>query len=80
MTGAGNERWALAHKISAAYAAFARTGNPNHPDLPNWPAFNLNQRPTMIFNNECKVLNDPNKEERLALKAVRERQASQNDD
>jgi len=27
----------------------------------------------MIFNNECKVLNDPNKEERLALKAVRER-------
>jgi len=80
MTGAGNERWALAHKISAAYAAFARTGNPNHPDLPNWPAFNLNQRPTMIFNNECKLLNDPNKEERLALKAVRERQASQNDD
>jgi para-nitrobenzyl esterase len=80
MTGAGNERWALAHKISAAYAAFARTGNPNHPDLPNWPAYNLTQRPTMILNNECKVLNDPNKEERLALKAVREAQTSQNDD
>jgi para-nitrobenzyl esterase len=77
MTGAGQERYALAHKISAAYAAFARTGNPNHPDLPNWPAFNLTQRPTMILNNECKVVNDPNREERLALKAVRDAQQSQ---
>ncbi len=40
MTGAGQERYALAHKMSAAWAAFARTGNPNHPDLPKWPAFN----------------------------------------
>ena len=77
MTGAGQERYALAHKMSAAYAAFARTGNPNHPDLPNWPAYNLIQRPTMILNNECKVVNDPNREERLALKAVRDAQQSQ---
>ncbi len=72
MTGAGQERYALAHRMSAAWAAFARTGNPNHPDLPNWPAFNSNERATMIFGNECKVVNDPNREERLALKAVRE--------
>jgi len=63
--------------MSAAYAAFARTGNPNHPDLPNWPAYNLTQRPTMILNNDCKVVNDPNREERLALKAVRDAQQSQ---
>jgi para-nitrobenzyl esterase len=75
MTGAGNERYALAHKMSAAWAAFARNGNPNHPDLPNWPAFNLTQRATMIFNNECKVVNDPNREERLALKAIRDAQS-----
>jgi len=77
MTGAGQERYALAHKMSAAYAAFARTGNPNHTDLPNWPAYNLTQRPTMILNNDCKVVNDPNREERLALKAVRDAQQSQ---
>jgi para-nitrobenzyl esterase len=75
MTGAGNERYALAHKISAAWAAFARNGNPNHPDLPNWPAFTLKDRATMILNNECKVVNDPNREERLALKAIREAQS-----
>jgi para-nitrobenzyl esterase len=72
MTGSGNNRYSLAHKMSAAWAAFARTGNPNHPDLPHWPAFTLKDRATMIFNNECKIVNDPNREERLALKAIRE--------
>lgn len=73
MTGSGQERYALAHKMSGAYAAFARNGNPNHPDLPNWPAYNITQRPTMILGNECKVVNDPNREERMALKAIRDR-------
>jgi para-nitrobenzyl esterase len=72
MTGAGNDRYPLAHKMSAAWAAFARTGNPNHPDLPSWPAFNTADRPTMILGNDCRVVNDPNREERLALKALRE--------
>jgi para-nitrobenzyl esterase len=72
MTGAMQDRYALAHKMSAAFASFARTGNPNHADLPNWPAFNTRSYPTMMFGNECKVLNDPNREERLALKAIRE--------
>jgi para-nitrobenzyl esterase len=73
MTGSGQERYALAHKVSAAYAAFARTGNPNHPDLPNWPAYSPTQRATMILGSECKAVNDPNREERLALQAIRER-------
>jgi para-nitrobenzyl esterase len=72
MTGSGQERYALAHRMSAAWAAFARRGDPNHPDLPKWPAFSLTERSTMIFNNECKVANDPNRQERLALKALRD--------
>ena len=72
MTGAMQERYALAHKVSAAFASFARSGNPNHSDLPNWPAFNARAYPTMVFGNECKVVNDPNREERLALKALRD--------
>ena len=71
MTGAMNNRYALEHRMSAAWAAFARTGNPNHKDLPQWPAFSASSYPTMVLNDECKVVNDPNKEERLALKAVR---------
>ena len=70
MTGSGEDRYALEDKISNAWVAFARSGNPNHKGLPHWPAFNETQRATMIFNNECKVVNDPNGEERLALRAV----------
>jgi para-nitrobenzyl esterase len=71
MTGTGQDRYALQDKMSAAWAAFARTGNPNHKGLPNWPKFNPTDRATMIFNNECKVVNDPNGEERKALAALR---------
>jgi para-nitrobenzyl esterase len=71
MTGTGQDRYALADKMSAAWAAFARSGNPNHKGLPNWPQFNPAQRATMIFNHECKVVNDPNGEERKALAALR---------
>jgi para-nitrobenzyl esterase len=75
MTGTGQDRYALQDKMSAAWAAFARTGNPNHKALPNWPKFNPGQRATMIFNHECKVVNDPNGEERKALAALRTPQA-----
>jgi para-nitrobenzyl esterase len=70
MTGSGQDRYALSDKMSAAWAAFARTGNPNAKGLPHWPAFTADQRATMIFNDECKLVNDPYKEERLAIAAL----------
>jgi para-nitrobenzyl esterase len=73
VVGSGRDRYALADKISGAWVAFARTGNPNHKDLPNWPAFNTPERATMILNNECKVVNDPYGEERRALAPFRAR-------
>jgi para-nitrobenzyl esterase len=71
MTGSGPERYALADKISGAWAAFARSGNPNHKGIPRWAPFDANQRATMIFNTECRAVNDPYREERLARAAVR---------
>jgi para-nitrobenzyl esterase len=70
MTGSGQDRYALAGKMAGAWAAFARSGNPDHKGLPHWPAFEASKRATMIFNDECKVLNDPNHEERLALAEI----------
>jgi para-nitrobenzyl esterase len=60
----------LANQVSSAWAAFARSGNPNHPGLPNWPAYTTSERATMMFNDECRVLNDPGKDERLARNAL----------
>ncbi|MDZ4957107.1 carboxylesterase family protein, partial [Clostridium perfringens] len=34
---------------------FARTGNPNHPGLPEWSAVKSEDEPTMIFDRDCKV-------------------------
>jgi para-nitrobenzyl esterase len=67
MTGSGQERYALQHKMSAAWAAFARTGNPNHSGIPRWQPFDADRRATMIFNNECRAVNDPYREERLSV-------------
>jgi len=70
MTGGGQDRYALEDKMSSAWVAFARTGNPNHKGLPNWPAYNTAQRATMFFDNECKAVNDPRREARLALSSL----------
>ena len=71
MVGSGPERYPLADKMSGAWAAFARSGNPNHKGIPNWQPFDDAQRATMIFNNECRAVNDPYREERLARKDVK---------
>jgi para-nitrobenzyl esterase len=71
MTGEGADRYPLQAKMSAAWAAFARTGNPNHKGLPKWPVFKTDERATMILDNQCKVVNDPHGEERLALASLR---------
>jgi para-nitrobenzyl esterase len=71
MTGDSKDRYALEDRMSAAWAAFARSGNPNAKGLPNWPAYNTDQRPTMILGNDCKVVNDPNREELAALTSIK---------
>jgi para-nitrobenzyl esterase len=68
--GSGEDRYALAEKFSGAWVAFARTGNPNHKSLPNWPAFDNTKRAVMIFNDECKVVDDPHGEEQQLLHSI----------
>ena len=69
MTGGTAEARALAAKISDAWIAFARKGDPNHPGLPKWPAFTADKGPVMIFDNKCEVENDPDRAERLTVAA-----------
>ena len=61
---------ALADKVSASWLAFARSGNPSISQLPPWTPFNERERATMVFDNESRVVNDPIREERLAIWAA----------
>jgi len=70
MNGTGADLAPLAERVSTAWAAFARTGNPNTPGLPHWPAYDTQSRATMIFNDACKVVDDPGRDERLAISAL----------
>ena len=67
LTGGGADAMALADKLSDTWIAFARTGDPNTSKLPHWPAFNATERPTMVINNQSKVVDDPIREQRLAM-------------
>lgn len=56
----------LSRQLAGAWAAFARTGSPNHGGIPSWPAYSLDRRATMIFTaGSASVENDPFREARL---------------
>ncbi len=67
LTGGGADAMQLADRVSDAWIAFAHTGDPNTSKLPHWPAFNPAERPTMVINNQSKVVSDPIREQRLAM-------------
>ena len=71
MTGTGQDRYALQDKMSEAWANFARTGNPSGKGVGTWPAYNSNTRPTMVFDHQSRVINDPHKEERQVLASIK---------
>ncbi len=62
----------LADAMSGMLVHYAATGNPNHPGLPVWPAYDLKDRNTMIWDSSLRaephvephVEQDPRGEER----------------
>jgi para-nitrobenzyl esterase len=58
--GTGNtpEAQALAKKMANAWANFARTGNPSQAGL-TWTATDPESNKTMIWDNECHMVDDP---------------------
>ncbi|RAK52177.1 carboxylesterase/lipase family protein [Phenylobacterium deserti] len=57
-TGDTPEARALASKMAGAWAAFARTGDPSLPNL-KWTASDPVRCQTMVFDNRCRMENDP---------------------
>ena len=76
MTHGLPEAKALAAKMSGAWIAFARTGNPAAKGLPEWPPYSADHRATMILDNDPRVENDPAHELRLFWLDEEQRQGS----
>jgi para-nitrobenzyl esterase len=49
----------MAKRLASTFVAFARTGNPDNDQIPHWPRYDAGTRPTMIFDADTRVENDP---------------------
>ena len=65
--GRGEAPQRMAEQMAPAWLAFARTGDPNTPALPHWPAYDATSRATMIFDLESRVETDPLSEVRRIM-------------
>jgi para-nitrobenzyl esterase len=56
--GADDRAERLGADIRAAWAAFARDGDPSHPGIGRWPRYDPRERATMLFDFESRVVTD----------------------
>jgi para-nitrobenzyl esterase len=56
---------ALAATMSKMLVTYGVTGNPNFAGLPHWPAYDLKNRSTMIWDRSPHIENDPRGAERV---------------
>lgn len=52
------ERFVASHNFAELWTTFARTGKPAAKAVPDWPAYNLSNRPTMRIDAKCEVINN----------------------
>lgn len=69
-TGTGADAQRMADRMSEALLAFARSGNPTHPGIPEWKPYTLPARETMVFDESTRMLDDPRGGERKLYERV----------
>ena len=57
--GAGPEASALQDRVMDAWLGFARSGDPNHAGLPDWPAYDAERRTAMQLGRRCETARAP---------------------
>lgn len=61
------ETRAMVDQMANTWLAFARTGNPNHGGIPDWAPYDLERRPTMMFDLPPALEFDPHAAERVFM-------------
>ncbi|MFT3721547.1 carboxylesterase/lipase family protein [Pseudorhodoferax sp.] len=70
MTGDGPGPGRVAANLMAAFAAFARNGDPNNPRMPPWKPYDTATRATMVVDEACRLVHDFHGHDRLASAAL----------
>lgn len=71
-TGKGEDAYKLSDIMSAAWINFARSGNPNVDNhLPVWKPYSKQNGETMIFDKQCRVVNNHDRELMHLIKPVK---------
>ena len=60
----------MCDRLASVWVAFAKTGDPNNPQIPRWPCYDTTTRATMIFDTDTRVENDPRSEIRKIWEAM----------
>jgi para-nitrobenzyl esterase len=68
--GDGETARKMAAVVSETFIAFARSGNPNNPLLPEWKPYTLAKRETMVMDFPPHAENDPRGAERRIFEKV----------
>jgi len=53
-----------------SWISFARSGNPNHNEIPPWSTYSIDTRDTLLIGEDIKIEKDPLRTERLAMKEL----------
>jgi para-nitrobenzyl esterase len=64
LTGNGGDAHKLAALVSEMFIQFAKTGAPQHPQIPSWPQYRADTRSTLIVDLPLRVEQDPRGPER----------------
>jgi para-nitrobenzyl esterase len=56
--------------MADAWIQFARTGDPNHPGIPQWTPFTPESEPTMIFDDGVRLVLNPDRPEQQIVEAA----------
>lgn len=60
----------LSDRMSDAFIALARDGDPNHAGLPQWSPYDLPRRQTMLMDVQPRMAEDPRGDERAFFSAI----------
>lgn len=66
----GAEAQGMADRVSATFAAFARSADPNNPAIPSWAPYTLPRRATLVFDRRTRLVDDPRGAERRLFAAA----------